>query len=74
MTSAAQQPTTTVIENNPYGYYPPPSPAPGTMLYSLPPGAYSTTVNGSAYYVAGSTYYKSYFNGSQVIYVVAQPG
>jgi hypothetical protein len=66
MTSAAQSqaPTTTIIQT---------APPLGTTLYSLPLGAYSTTVNGSMYYVAGSTYYKSYFNGSQVIYVATNP-
>jgi len=73
MTSAAQAPTTTVIQTAPpYGY--PSAPVPlGTTLYSLPPGAYSTTINGGTYYVAGPTYYRSYFNGSQVIYVATNP-
>jgi hypothetical protein len=61
-----------------YNYYsdysaPPTAPALGTTVYSLPPGAYSTTINGSTYYVSGSTYYKPFYSGSQVIYVVSRP-
>lgn len=52
---------------------PPAAPALGTTLYSLPPGAYSTEINGSTYYVSGSTYYKPFYSGSQVIYVVSRP-
>lgn len=75
MRSAAQPqaPTTTVIEIAPPYGYPPAEPPLGTTLYSLPPGAYPTTINGSTYEVAGSTCYKSYFNGSQVVYVATQP-
>jgi hypothetical protein len=61
-----------------YNYYsdyspPPAAPALGTTVYSLPPGAQSTEINGSYYYVSGSTYYKPYYSGSQVIYVVSRP-
>jgi hypothetical protein len=31
--SQAKAPTTTVVENNPYGYYPPPAPPPGYQPY-----------------------------------------
>jgi hypothetical protein len=75
MTSAAQSqaPTTTIIQNAPpYGYPSAPPPL-GTTLYALPPGAYATSVNGSTYYYAGSTYYRSYFNGSQVVYIATNP-
>jgi len=63
------------LENVPYSYYSPPPAAPalGSTVYSLPPGAYSTEINGSTYYVSGSTYYKPYYSGSQVIYVVSRP-
>jgi hypothetical protein len=63
------------LEDVPYSYYSPPPAAPtlGTTVYSLPPGAYSTEINGSTYYVSGSTYYKPFYSGSQVIYVVSQP-
>jgi len=53
-----------------YNYSPP---AIGTTVYSLPPGATITTVNGQTYYVSGSTYYKPFYSGSQVIYVVSRP-
>jgi hypothetical protein len=59
--------STTIIENNPA---PPPI---GTTVYSLPPGATATTVNGSTYFVSGSTYYRPFYSGSQVIYIVSQP-
>jgi hypothetical protein len=69
LTSAAnsQAPTTTIVVNSP------PPPPLGSTVYSLPPGAYSATINGNSYWVSGSTYYKPFFNGSQVIYVVSQP-
>lgn len=53
-----------------YNYAPPPI---GTTVYSLPPGATITTINGSTYYVSGSTYYKPFYSGSQVIYIVSRP-
>ena len=71
--SQAQAPSTTIIENNPpYGasYGPP---AMGTTVYSLPPGAYSTTINGSTYFTLNGVYYKPFYSGSQVVYVVSQP-
>jgi hypothetical protein len=46
----------------------------GANVYTLPNGAYSTNINGSTYYVYGSTYYKPYFDGSQVAYTVTQVG
>jgi hypothetical protein len=68
----SQAPTTTIVENNPspYPYGPPPM---GTTVYSLPPGAYPTTVNESTYYWANGVYYKPFYSGSQVVYVVSQP-
>jgi hypothetical protein len=72
----AKAPTTTVVENYPpYGYQPVPSgpPAMGSTVYSLPPGAYETTVNGSTYYMANGVYYKPFYSGSQVVYMVSQP-
>jgi hypothetical protein len=69
------QPAPTYNYNNYYSDYSPPPAAPalGTTVYSLPPGAYSTTIDGSTYYVSGSTYYKPFYSGSQVIYVVSRP-
>ena len=59
--------STTIIENNPA---PPPM---GTTVYTLPPGATATTMNGSTYFVSGSTYYRPFYSGSQVVYIVSQP-
>ena len=83
MTASAAQPSTTIVENNPYGYTPPPygyAPPPaygpppvGTTVYVLPPGAYSATVNGQSYMYGNGAYYKTYYNGSQVVYVVTNP-
>jgi hypothetical protein len=56
-----------------YDSPPPAAPALGTTVFSLPRRAYSTTIDGSTYYVNGSTYYKPFYSGSQVIYVVSQP-
>jgi hypothetical protein len=68
----SQAPTTTIIQNNPspYPYGPPPM---GTTVYSLPPGAYPTVVNESTYYWANGVYFKPFYGGSQVVYVVSQP-
>ena len=44
----------------------------GANVYTLPNGAYSSNISGTIYYVYGSTYYKPYFDGSQVAYTVAQ--
>jgi len=59
------------IQPAPTYEYTPPPPAIGTTVDSLPPGAHSTMINGSYYYVNGSTYYKPFYSGSQVIYVVS---
>jgi hypothetical protein len=72
----SQAPSTTIIENNqPYGYQPAPygPPAMGSTVYSLPPGAFPTTINGSTYYMANGVYYKPFYSGSQVVYMVSQP-
>jgi len=70
-----------------YGYgttyttAPPPPPVPpvnapsvGTIVYSLPPGAQMTTVNGMRYYeVTNSgvtTYYQAFFGNNGVYYIV----
>lgn len=76
MITNSQRPTTTIVENNPgYGYAPPVygTPALGTTVYSLPPGAYSTDINGSTYFIDNGVYYKPFYSGSQVIYIVSQP-
>ena len=72
----SQAPTTTIVENNPpYGYQPAAygTPAVGTTLYSLPAGAFPTTINGTTYYMANGVYYKPFYSGSQVVYMVSQP-
>ena len=72
----SQTPSTTIIENNPpYGYQPASygTPAVGSTVYSLPAGAFSTTVNGSTYYSSNGVYYKPFYSGSQVVYIVSQP-
>jgi len=58
-----------------YGYAPVPAypPPVGTTVYALPPGAYSASINGGTYYVANGVYYKAFYSGSQVVYMVSQP-
>jgi hypothetical protein len=58
-----------------YGYSPAPAypPALGTTVYALPSSAYSASINGGTYYVANGVYYKAYYSGSQVVYMVSQP-
>lgn len=52
----------------------PPVAAVGSIYYSLPPGAQSANINGTQYYVLGSTYYRPYFGNNGVYYeVVANP-
>ncbi len=69
--SQPQAPTTIIENNGPYGYASPP--ALGTSVYSLPPGAYSTQVNGSTYFISNGIYYRPFFSGNQVVYVVSEP-
>jgi hypothetical protein len=59
----------------PYYYAAPPVVVPptapiGSIYYSLPPGAQSANINGTQYYVAGSTYYRPYFGNNGVYYQV----
>lgn len=58
-----------------YGYAPAPvyPPPVGTTVYALPQGAYSASINGNTYYVANGVYYKAFYSGSQVVYMVSQP-
>jgi hypothetical protein len=60
---------------SPYYYPPPPVVVPavaavGSIYYSLPPGAQSANINGTQYYVLGSTYYRPYFGNNGVYYEV----
>ncbi|HYL60017.1 MAG TPA: DUF6515 family protein, partial [Candidatus Acidoferrales bacterium] len=75
MVTANSQPQapTTIIENNPPYGTPYGPPAMGTTVYNLPPGAFATTINGSTYFTANGVYYKPFYSGSQVVYVVSQP-
>ena len=63
----------------PYYYAPapvvvPPAAPVGSIYYSLPAGAQSANINGTQYYVLGSTYYRPYFGSNGVYYeVVANP-
>ena len=70
------KPTTTVVENYPaYRYQPAPygGPTLGTTVYSLPPGAIATDINGSTYFIENGIYYKPFYTGSQVLYIISQP-
>lgn len=64
---------------SPYYYPAPPVVVPavaavGSIYYSLPAGAQSANINGTQYYVLGSTYYRPYFGNNGVYYeVVANP-
>jgi hypothetical protein len=46
----------------------------GATVTSLPNGAVSETINGTAYFRFGNAYYRPFYSGSSVIYeVVAKP-
>ena len=47
-------------------------PPPGGIVGTLPMGSSPVTVNGTQYFFSNGTYYKPYFNGSQVEYQVTQ--
>ena len=67
---------TTVVENYPaFGYQPASyeAPALGTTIYSLPPGAIATDVNGTTYFTENVVYYKPFYSGTQVLYIVSEP-
>ena len=49
------------------------SPPSGATVPSPPSGAYQTTMNGTTYYVSGSTYYEPVFSNGEVAYRVSQP-
>jgi hypothetical protein len=58
---------------------PPPPAAPagpppvGTIVTTLPPGCVPTVLNGVEYQRCGSTYYRAGMQGSNLVFVVAQP-
>jgi hypothetical protein len=46
----------------------------GTVVQTLPAGCAETTVNGTAYYKCPSgAYYRSAFQGNNLVYVASQP-
>jgi len=58
---------------------PPPAPAPGqalplgTVVSTLPAGCSQTSKGGIEYYQCGPNYYRTAFQGSNLVYVTAQP-
>ncbi|HCF61241.1 MAG TPA: hypothetical protein DFS52_24990 [Myxococcales bacterium] len=42
-------------------------------IYSLPSGCSSVTINGLTYQQCGSTYYRPYYQGSELVYVPETP-
>jgi hypothetical protein len=60
---------------------PAPAPAPatggalpiGTVVSALPAGCTTTTSGGVEYYSCGGNFYRAAFQGSQLVYVTAQP-
>ena len=62
---------------------PPPAPATpaadseplplGTVVHSLPAGCTSTPVGGVNYYYCGGNFYRSAFQGNNLVYVTAKP-
>jgi hypothetical protein len=55
-------------------YAPPPGPVPiGTVVSVLPPGCVSQVIGGTSYMVCGNTFYRAAFQGSNLVYVAAQP-
>ncbi len=49
------------------------SPAIGTVVSSLPAGCTAAPKGGIEYYKCGNVYYRSAFQGNNLVYVVAQP-
>ena len=49
------------------------APPPGTMTTMLPAGCVPTKLNGVDYQRCGSTYYKAQMQGTNLVFVVAQP-
>jgi hypothetical protein len=53
---------------------PPPGALPiGSIVNALPEGCPSTTINNVEYFACGGNYYRAAFQGSQLVYVTAQP-
>jgi hypothetical protein len=45
----------------------------GTVVQALPAGCTSTPVGGVEYYYCGGNFYRAVFQGTQLVYVTAQP-
>jgi hypothetical protein len=45
----------------------------GTVVSALPAGCSTKPIGGVEYYACGSNYYRAAFQGSQLVYVTAQP-
>jgi len=45
----------------------------GKVVNALPAGCTTTTSGGTEYYHCGANYYRTAFQGSQLVYVTAQP-
>lgn len=45
----------------------------GTIVHTLPAGCQQTNVGGVAYQKCGADYYRAAFQGSELVYVTAQP-
>ena len=45
----------------------------GTVVSSLPPGCTPTPVGGVEYYYCGGNFYRTAFQGNQLVYVTAKP-
>ena len=45
----------------------------GTVVSALPGGCTSTAINGVEYYQCGSNYYRTAFQGNNLVYVTAKP-
>jgi len=47
-------------------------PPPGATVPYVPEGAVEKEIGGETYFIAGSTYYKAFYSGSDVIYKVVE--
>jgi hypothetical protein len=45
----------------------------GTVVATLPPGCTPTPVGGAEYYYCGGNFYRTAFQGNNLVYVTAQP-
>ena len=84
--AAAQQQTSTTQQQGTAAQQAPPAAPPaapsapsgkplpiGTVVTALPAGCTTTPVGGIEYYYCGGNFYRSAFQGNQLVYVTAQP-